>query len=174
MKFVSRLFLGVFLAFSIQSPLIAQVQVVKNIDSWHLIRRLFHDRENSCQAIQCSRSVCGGLDKYFLLVTAPKLKYTVPEFNYGRMVEWATQVKLVIGKKTFILENRTKKPDSFLSPLNGRDLTAINRSLLALEKAQPSAKFYVIDTNGYKRPFAVRGTYRVLKEFNRTCSTPLP
>jgi len=173
-KFASRLFLGLFLAFSIQSPLIAQIALGKYLGSWQIMRLPLHNTQNSCQAIQCSRGICGGLDKYFLLVTTPKLKYTVPEFNYGRMVEWATQVKLVIGKKTFILENREKKPGKFLSPLNGRDLVAINRSFLALEKAQPSAKFYVIDTNGYKRPFSVRGTHRVLKEFNRLCSTPLP
>lgn len=174
MEYPARLSCSLLFVVFFTLPAAAQtVAPWRYIGSWQTYRYAIDNSQLSCQAIQCSLGVCG-MDKYFLLFTTPKIKYTVPMFNYGRMVEWATQVKLIIGHKTFILENLKTKPNKFLEPLYRRDVNGIVKALLALEKAGPGAKFYVIDTHGYKRQFAARGTREVLREFKRSCKTPLP
>ncbi|NOX39834.1 MAG: hypothetical protein GXP05_04775 [Alphaproteobacteria bacterium] len=171
MNIFRALVISVLATFLFTTQIVAQVSEGKFIGSFQTIRQVLDDGRFSCQAIQCGASC--GQGRVFILLGTAKDKYVVPIYNHIFSVAPGAKAKMVIGKQSFELVNREKKPSKVLSPADGRTLVGIVRAMLALEKVNRSGKFQIIDPKGNKRQFSVRGTKAVLKEFNLECKTSL-
>ena len=151
----------------------AKVLQHKRFSNWVYLDVQYLSGKISCQATQCISEHCS-LNKNFLFNAGRGQRLAVPEFNQGAEYPTNSTVQLNIGNKSFKLTNSNPKNKRFYFPKTGNEVIQINRLLLSLAKTTRNGKFHVIDRNGQKRVFSVRGLDRVFSEIERKCGVPLP
>ncbi len=171
MTIFRALVISVLATFLFTTEISAQISEGKFIGSFQTIRRTLTNGSFSCQAYQCGAS-CGS-GRGFILFGTAKDNYIIPMYNHIFTVAPGAKAKMVIGKQSFQLVNRGKKPSKILTPRDRNALVGIIQGMLALERTNRSGKFQIIDPKGNKHQFSVRGTKAVLKEFNLECKTSL-
>ena len=127
----------------------------------------------ACQVVSCLRGVCSSgtaSRTQFSLYDARDGRGAMPEFISPQRARPGATATLDIGGARFVLSNLFKSPQYYMMSRDRAQAAEIVARLRGLEQTDSNAKFHVIDPQGRRHEFTVRGVSVSLDRMQSRCS----
>jgi hypothetical protein len=156
------------------SPSRAEFTLIDRADAWFFYtQRGVGSNNAACQVVSCVRGVCGSGARgrtQFSLYDARDGRGIMPEFISPRRAMPSQTATLELNGQVYVLQNPFKSPQFYLQVSEVQDAVEIVKQLQNLETQDRLGKFFVVDPQGRRHQFTVRGITESLSRMNRRCT----